>query len=412
MGPPQGRAEEEENLPRPAAHTPRDAPQDPIGLLGTQGTLLAHGQPVVPQHSQSLSLSGAWRGHAWPWAAPRHGTGHRGRSSSAGFRSCGFLKGRSLLARGACLTPINSQLWTLSISGCRRSACWMCSLVPRPRARWRAGWQTRPRDARGFGCGTALALPREGGGKAGWPQRSGDEHTTPGTGTHREQGDSGAPAPRPRPGRSVPWQRAGEGASAAPRSAHPSPGAAFAEPLGPLPVLRPLNPPSRWPRAPSEPPWDRRTRPGRSPGRGERSGGGCCRASAQGTHLPGDTSRRCPSWAPAEASPPASPREPARLGELPAPRACGSPGAGLVLPQGSTGPIKDYQLNKTRSEWCHYALLDWNCVSKVVFSGRFISSAGCRQPAQRREWASRSEATAPSCSQHSAFISFLRESEQ
>ena len=40
MGPPQGRAEGEENLPRPAAHTPRDASQETIGLLGTQGTLL------------------------------------------------------------------------------------------------------------------------------------------------------------------------------------------------------------------------------------------------------------------------------------------------------------------------------------------------------------------------------------
>jgi len=47
MGPPQGRAEGEENLPRPAAHTPLDAPQDPIGLLATQGTLLAHGHPVM-----------------------------------------------------------------------------------------------------------------------------------------------------------------------------------------------------------------------------------------------------------------------------------------------------------------------------------------------------------------------------
>ena len=43
MGPPQGRAEGQENLPRPAAHTPPHAPQDPIGLLGTQGTLLARG---------------------------------------------------------------------------------------------------------------------------------------------------------------------------------------------------------------------------------------------------------------------------------------------------------------------------------------------------------------------------------
>jgi len=50
MGPPQGRAEGEKNLPRPAAHTPGDAPQNPIGLLGTQGTLRAHGEPVIPQH--------------------------------------------------------------------------------------------------------------------------------------------------------------------------------------------------------------------------------------------------------------------------------------------------------------------------------------------------------------------------
>ena len=52
MGPPQGRAEGEENLPRPAAHTPPHAPQDPIGLLGTEGTLLAQGHPVVPQDTQ------------------------------------------------------------------------------------------------------------------------------------------------------------------------------------------------------------------------------------------------------------------------------------------------------------------------------------------------------------------------
>ena len=52
MGPHWGRAEGEENLPRPAAHPPRDAPQDPIGLLGTQGTLLAHGQPIVHQDTQ------------------------------------------------------------------------------------------------------------------------------------------------------------------------------------------------------------------------------------------------------------------------------------------------------------------------------------------------------------------------
>jgi len=52
MGPPQGRVEGEENLPQPAGHTPHDAPQDPIGLLGSQGTLLAHGQPAIHQDTQ------------------------------------------------------------------------------------------------------------------------------------------------------------------------------------------------------------------------------------------------------------------------------------------------------------------------------------------------------------------------
>jgi len=50
------RAEGKENLPRPAGHTPLDAPQDPIGLLGNQDTLLAHGQLVVHEDTQSLSL--------------------------------------------------------------------------------------------------------------------------------------------------------------------------------------------------------------------------------------------------------------------------------------------------------------------------------------------------------------------
>jgi len=52
MGPPQGRVEGEENLPRPAGHTPPKAPQNPIGFLGSQGTLLVHGQPVVHQDTQ------------------------------------------------------------------------------------------------------------------------------------------------------------------------------------------------------------------------------------------------------------------------------------------------------------------------------------------------------------------------
>ena len=52
MRPHQGSVEGKENLPRPAGHTLLDAPQDPIGFLGSQGTLLAHGQPVVHQDTQ------------------------------------------------------------------------------------------------------------------------------------------------------------------------------------------------------------------------------------------------------------------------------------------------------------------------------------------------------------------------
>ena len=58
MRPHQGSVEGKENLPRPAGHTPRNAPQDPIDLLGSQGTLLAHGYPVVHQDSQ-VPLRGA-----------------------------------------------------------------------------------------------------------------------------------------------------------------------------------------------------------------------------------------------------------------------------------------------------------------------------------------------------------------
>jgi len=54
MGPHQGKAEGKEKLPRPAAHTPLDAPQDPTGLLGTQGMLLAHGHLVVPPPAREL----------------------------------------------------------------------------------------------------------------------------------------------------------------------------------------------------------------------------------------------------------------------------------------------------------------------------------------------------------------------
>ena len=66
MGPHWGRVEGQENLPRPAGHTPLDAPQDPIGLLGSQGTLLAHGQLVVnPSPTKRLHVAQL----AWAQAA-------------------------------------------------------------------------------------------------------------------------------------------------------------------------------------------------------------------------------------------------------------------------------------------------------------------------------------------------------
>ena len=52
MRPHQGSVEGKENLPRPAGHTLLNAPQDPIGLLGNQGTLLAHGLIVAHQDTQ------------------------------------------------------------------------------------------------------------------------------------------------------------------------------------------------------------------------------------------------------------------------------------------------------------------------------------------------------------------------
>ncbi|PKU30613.1 rna-directed dna polymerase from mobile element jockey-like [Limosa lapponica baueri] len=59
MGPPQGRAEGQDDPPPPAGHTLPDAPQETIGLLGHKGTLLAHGHLVVHQDSQVFFLRAA-----------------------------------------------------------------------------------------------------------------------------------------------------------------------------------------------------------------------------------------------------------------------------------------------------------------------------------------------------------------
>jgi len=47
MGPPQGRAEGEENLPHPAAHCPLDAPQDPNPARVQGGTGARCHEPVA-----------------------------------------------------------------------------------------------------------------------------------------------------------------------------------------------------------------------------------------------------------------------------------------------------------------------------------------------------------------------------
>jgi len=58
MGPHWGRAEGEQNLLRPSAHTPPNAPQDPVSFLGSQGTLLAHGQPkAISPQGLAITLS-------------------------------------------------------------------------------------------------------------------------------------------------------------------------------------------------------------------------------------------------------------------------------------------------------------------------------------------------------------------
>jgi len=52
--PNQGRVEGEDHLPWPVGQAPFKAPQDPTGLLGQLGTLLAHCQPAIHQDPQVL----------------------------------------------------------------------------------------------------------------------------------------------------------------------------------------------------------------------------------------------------------------------------------------------------------------------------------------------------------------------
>jgi len=49
------------HLPTPAGHTIPDTSQDAVGPLGHLGTLLAHVQPAVNQHSQVLFCHAAFQ---------------------------------------------------------------------------------------------------------------------------------------------------------------------------------------------------------------------------------------------------------------------------------------------------------------------------------------------------------------
>lgn len=54
MGPQQHREEGQDHLPCPAGHTSFGASQDTVGLLGYEGTLLAHVQLPIHQYPQVL----------------------------------------------------------------------------------------------------------------------------------------------------------------------------------------------------------------------------------------------------------------------------------------------------------------------------------------------------------------------
>jgi len=61
MRPHQGSVERKENLPHPAGHTLLDAPQDPIGFLGSQGTL-----PFLLILASEVTCGGS----SLPWCFP------------------------------------------------------------------------------------------------------------------------------------------------------------------------------------------------------------------------------------------------------------------------------------------------------------------------------------------------------
>ncbi|KAK4826939.1 hypothetical protein QYF61_012788 [Mycteria americana] len=70
--PHQCRVQGDDHFPSPAAHAIFDTSQDAVGLLGHLGTLLAHVQPAIDQHSQVLLCQAAFQ-PLFPKPVPLHG---------------------------------------------------------------------------------------------------------------------------------------------------------------------------------------------------------------------------------------------------------------------------------------------------------------------------------------------------
>jgi len=136
MGPPQGSAEGEENLPRPAAHTPPHAPQETIS---TQGTLLAQQQSSAERVTAGLDTQ-----HRDPGPCPgrllrptrRQQTGKALRSVT-GHRPCSPQPRalRSPRLHGCRASRFASALPPLGARPPRRVLHWRLRRLPsRPRA--------------------------------------------------------------------------------------------------------------------------------------------------------------------------------------------------------------------------------------------------------------------------------------
>jgi len=150
MGPPQGRAEGKENLPRPAGHTLLNAPQDPISFLGNQSTLLAHGQLVVHQDTARMARMCA--------------VVQQGREQGHGWSGAGRAANSHLTARGVVPAPRRASRRLKE----RGSACRDLSACPWAKHIFALVQQTLWPRADGGGCGFPLSPPFLLAGARGW----------------------------------------------------------------------------------------------------------------------------------------------------------------------------------------------------------------------------------------------------